>query len=689
MDTKYDAVVIGAGLGGLSAAAYLAKAGKRVLVLEHHAVPGGYAHEFRRSRFRFEVALHALDGVAPGGWSYGILKELGVLDRLRFRRLDPFYKARFGEEEIVVPADVFAYESDLARRFPHEASGIRSLVDSMLQVFLQVRRFTWDREMGLRLPPSEIASRYARMLDAMSVSWGEFMGRHIRDPRLQAIFSVLWGYYGLPPSRLNAATFILPWVSYHFFGGYYPEGSSMALSRALERAIVENGGRVTYRQTVNRVEVENGRAVAVETAKGLRVEADVVISNASAPDTMLKFVGREHLPDDYVRRVEDALSRPALSNLILYLGLNRDLSTEGWQAHEFFVADDYDIEKQYEAVMEGRFEDAGMVMAYYNLVDPTCSPPGTSILVVLTLAPWDYADQWGTGGNLERYHRNQRYREVKREAAEKLLARAEKLIPGLRDSIRFMEIATPLTNYRYTLNPAGSIYGSEQSVDNMYMNRLNETTPIRNLFLAGAWVMGGGMSAAMLSGRSTAKRALEYLDGTGATAPPPLEREVHREPAPPLSLPESPPEITLEAVGSGRKVNLGALSTSAVLVFHGTSNASEASKINAEIRAAYPLASEVFVANVVDLHGIPKLFRSFAGREMRKAYDKAAAALPAGLSPEEYVVILPDWDGKATKAFGLTGVEENPAIVVLKGGRVVGAAQGDALAERAVALLKS
>jgi len=210
MDTKRDVVVIGAGLGGLSAAAYLAKSGKRVLVLEHHAVPGGYAHEFRRSRFRFEVALHALDGVAPGGWSYEILKELGVLDRIRFRRLDPFYSARLGGEEIVVPADVFAYESDLIRRFPREASGIRSLVDSMLQVFLQVRRFTWDRELGLRLPPSEMASRYSRMLDAMSVSWGEFMGRHIHDPRLQAVFYVLWGYYGLPPSRLNAATFILP-----------------------------------------------------------------------------------------------------------------------------------------------------------------------------------------------------------------------------------------------------------------------------------------------------------------------------------------------------------------------------------------------------------------------------------------------------------------------------------------------
>ena len=108
-----DAVVIGAGLGGLGAAGYLAKEGHRVVVLEHHSVPGGYAHEFKRKGFRFEVALHALDGAGPGGWLHPMLEDLGVLDRVEFARLDPFYTARFPDYEITVPADLPAYLSEL------------------------------------------------------------------------------------------------------------------------------------------------------------------------------------------------------------------------------------------------------------------------------------------------------------------------------------------------------------------------------------------------------------------------------------------------------------------------------------------------------------------------------------------------------------------------------------------------
>ena len=698
---KYDVIVIGAGLGGLSAAGYLAKAGKKVLVLEHHTVPGGYAHEFRRGKYRFEVALHALDGAQPGGWAYPALSELEALDQVTFHRMDPFYTVRFPGREITAHADVTQYEGELIRHFPQEAAGIRQLVDAMLTVFFEVRRFMVDGELGIRPSMAQMPTRYPHMLAAMSQNWAEFMGQYIHDPELQGVFTTLWAYYGLPPEQLNAATFIFPWVSYHLFGAYYPEGGSMAMSRAIEATIKKYGGEVRYKQTVTKIEIEDGRATAVLTDKGLRAEADLIISNANPPDTMLKFVGREHLPERYAAKVEDALQKPALSNLVVYLGLERDLLAEGWPYHELFLAETYDPAEDYDNMVNGRFHKAGLVISHYDQADPGCAPEGGSVVTITALADWDYADQWGTGGDpaaldpkSETYYRkNPQYQELKQAAGDALIDRVETVIPGLREAIKYVEIATPLTNYRYSLNPGGSIYGSEQTVDNMYLNRLSEKTPIPNLFLAGAWVTGGGMSAALLSGRSVARRVLARMDG---------------KPAAPLMGVEGAGEqgsggagergdgggktslqsLTLTAVHTNREINLKAPGQTAVLVFHTQDTSDAAKAVNLAVRDQYPLAAEVMIASVIDLSGVPRMFRKIAESAMGKVYQKMAESLPAGFDPAEYLLMLPDWDGAATQAFGLSGVDKQAAVVVLDAnGNIAGVSQEKDLGETAVKIL--
>ncbi len=503
MQEHADAVVIGAGLAGLSAAAYLAKAGRRVVVLEHHSVPGGYAHEFKRRGYRFDVALHALDGAGPGGWLHPILDDLGVLDTVPLNRLDPLYALRVPDFEMAVPADLNEYRNQLVAMFPAEQGGIDSLIGAMRDVARDVGTYSRDRAAGVKVPQMEMPQRYPAMATAFMSSWADFMAAHVSDRQLQAVFSVLWGYLGLPPSQLSAGLYAMAWTSYHVNGGYYPIGGSQAISRAIERTILDHGGEVRYRQTVTKIEVADGRAVGVETDRGLRISADLVVSNAG-PGVVVEMVGREHFPDEYLQRVD--ADRPAVSNLVVYLGLNRDVAEMGWTHHEFFLSEDYDLDADYEAMLAGDFDRAGMVIADYTRSDPGCAPEGGSVLQLLTLAPWDYANVWGTGGCLDGYRRNPDYRRIKAEAGERLLVRAEKLLPGLRDAIEVMEVATPLTNYRYSLQPGGSIYGREQTVTNM-LHRHSPKTPISNLLLTGAWISGGGMSSAMGSGRTVASIA--------------------------------------------------------------------------------------------------------------------------------------------------------------------------------------
>ena len=508
---RADAVVIGAGLGGLSAAGHLAAEGRRVVVLEHHLVPGGYAHEFKRRGFRFEVALHALDGVGPRGWAHPMLRDLGVLDRVDFQRLDPFYTARFPDHEITAWAEMPEYLKELKANFPNEAAGIDDLFAAIGRIGHDMGRYLKDRRGGMRSSPAESMVRYPDMSAAFGRDWASFLDGYLADPQLKAVVSALWGYLGLPPSRISAGLFALVILSYHTGGAWYPQGGSQAMSRAIADTIVERGGEVRYRNTVTRIEVSRGRAVAVETDRGIRVEADVIISNASPLDTV-RMAGEEHVDEAYLASLIS--DEPALSNLVVYMGVDRDPIELGWPHHEYFQSESYDLEADYEAMVTGAFDRAGLVIAQYTDADPGCAPEGCSVLAVMTLASWNRADVWGTGGDLTNYSDSSRYQEVKAVAAEALLERVEGLIPRLRGSIVVQEVATPLTNHRYGLAPHGSIYGREQTVANMLVRR-SRRTPIPNLLLAGAWVGGGGMTAAIGSGRSaarTADRLLSELD---------------------------------------------------------------------------------------------------------------------------------------------------------------------------------
>lgn len=692
----FDVVVIGAGLGGLSTAGYLARAGKRVLVLEHHTVPGGYAHEFRRGHYRFEVSLHAMDGVAPGGWAHQPLKDLGVLEQVEFTRLDPFYVARFPEHTITAWSDIYDYEQELIGLFPHEKAGIRSLFDAMLVTYHEVNRLLRDRMAGRAPAVQSIPGRFPNMLRAMTISWGEFLGEHVTDPALKGVLSTLWGYYGLPPGQLNAAAYIFPWVSYHLYGAWYPRGGSMAISRALEATLNAHGGEIRYRQTVSHIGVEDGRVRTVETDKGLVVTADAVVSNANAPDTVLRMVGPAHFPDDYVARVTNAETNCSLSNFVVYLGLDRDLAAEGFDYPELFIFHDYDHDHSHAEVLRGNF-NRGLTITTHSLLDD-CAPQGGSVVNLFSLAPWDFADQWGTSGDLTDYGNNPHYLELKQALADELIHMAEAHIPGLRQSIKYIEVATPLTNWRYSLNSGGAIYGSAQSVDNMYFNRLQADTPIDNLFLVGAWAFGGGYSAALLSGRDTARQVVDRLAGRstgtyfGLGVPLP-ETNGDVETASPEAVVavahDHAPVVALVAAESGAAIDLAAPGRPLLLVCHTQDTADAGPAVNAAVREQFPLASQLVVASLVDLRGVPRLFRGIAKGAMKENYAAAVAGLPDGFDPADYVRIVPDWDGSITDALAVSEVNKTAALVlVAANGALVGRYQGDDPAAGALALLR-
>jgi phytoene dehydrogenase-like protein len=226
----------------------------------------------------------------------------------------------------------------------------------------------------------------------------------------------------------------------------------------------ERGGQIRYGALAAGIEFSHDRAVAVTTSDGQRLEAEVFISNATAPATMLEMIGRGHLPAGYVAQVANPV--PSYTIFNVYLGLNRDLFAEQGLAHELFYRGSFTTEDSQAAARRGDWARASVGVTDYTQVDPGCAPPGYAAVVLATVADWDHEDTWGTGGDLTDYQPNPRYLQIKKQMADSLIARADAAVPGLAGAIEFREAFTPLTNFRYTGNPRGAIAGYENTPEN-------------------------------------------------------------------------------------------------------------------------------------------------------------------------------------------------------------------------------
>ncbi len=505
MVERVDAVVVGAGLAGLAAAVTLADAGLKTVVLEQNSVPGGYVSSFERGPNRFDCQS-AVSGLAPGGGGYEHYRQLGIWDRLRLHRLDPLYVVRGPGRKIVAHADPVAYEAELLRNFPDQANQIRAYLDEARAVYRDIRRIGIDQDAGRDPTLEEIVARYPAMVQASVETWEEMMARHVSDRQVRSALGTLWFYGMLPPSRLAAVIGVGESGHYHEHGGWYPEGGAQAISGALVQSLRERGGELRCGQLVTGFDVEGDRVVAVTTDQGLRLEAGVVVSDASAPTTVLELIGREHLPADYVDRVERPT--PSYSTFTVYLGLDRDVPAEQGLTHQLFLNPSWDDDAALQAAQSGDWARALLMITDHTHVDPGCAPQGHAVVTLMTLASWDYQDTWGTGGDLIDYHANPRYLRLKEQAADALVARAANEVPGLADAIQYREAMTPLTNFHLTRNPRGAAHGYENTPANSGLGWLPNQTPITNLFLVGAWTNSGGMSPAVSSGLLTARQIL-------------------------------------------------------------------------------------------------------------------------------------------------------------------------------------
>ncbi len=532
---RFDAIVIGSGIGGLTAASLLAqRRGMQVLVLERHARLGGFTHAFRRpAGWRWDVGLHYIGQMDERHPARRLMDEV-TGGRVDWRPLpSPFERFVFPGLAMDQPAGREAWREALVARWPAERRGIdryfrevAAASNWMAPYLLAQGGPAWTRWPAAAL-------RWLGRGQALRTT-GEVLDGCVTDPALKAVLAAPWGDYGLPPS-LSAFAVHATVAAHYFDGGWYPVGGGEAIVAAARSVIEAAGGACLASHEVETVLVERGRAVGVRARRGqgrrepVEFRAPVVISDAGARLTYERLIPEESAPPA-LATCRDGLRRlPGATSMVqLFLGLKDSPDRLGFRGENHWLFDGIDHDALYarrNALAEGQASMA--FLSFPSVKDPTATAPTAEIV-----APLDYGvlAQWA---GRPWHRRGAEYETVKAGIADTLLGFVERHYPGFGDQVAYRELATPLSVEHFAAHPAGAVYGLPAVPARYRAGWLGIATPLPGLVLTGSDVAGHGIAGAMMGGVATAGHVLGGLGAVGIMASATRSGRSRRHPARP------------------------------------------------------------------------------------------------------------------------------------------------------------
>ena len=502
----YDAIVIGSGSGGLTAALAMARAGKRVIVFEQHYLPGGYSQSFMLKGFRFSPGIHYVGSLGPDGGLRRIYEGLGVANDLIFFELDPdgYDRVFVGDERFDIPKGKERFAERLKARFPSEAAGIDryfDLVSRMVDEMGYGATIHGLAEAAVALPTHMPTVLLHGMLPLSTL-----LDRCTDHPLLRAILSIQCGDHGMAPSRAPAALHA-GLQAYYFDGGCYPKGGGHHIPDTLMRHIRRHGGAVKLGVEVERILIEDGRAIGVRLADGQEIRAGIVVSNADPGVTWGRLVEPDHLPWRLRHRIEHL--HYSISTLSLFMAVDMDLRAAGLDSGNIWYSRTPDIDAVYSLadrqVLTGQEVIPGLFFNVTTLKDPSLRHDGLHTVEAITVASIDPFSRWQ---DTPPGQRPAEYAQLKADLTERILDAVECFVPGLRERTVFRTLGTPLTNQHFLHATRGGIYGTEKTVGNLGPFGFAVDTHIHGLYQCGASIIAPGINGVTTSGLQAAAAAL-------------------------------------------------------------------------------------------------------------------------------------------------------------------------------------
>jgi phytoene dehydrogenase-like protein len=477
-------IIIGGGIAGLCSAVYALRCGYRVEVLEMSNMAGGLATSWHRGPYTFETCLHWLVGSKPSGEFHAQWREILDIDKLTFINPEEFVRIEAENgENLTIYTNVNRLEAELISHAPQDEAAIRDLTHS-------IRCLSNFRVMD---PAGGLATNWLSIFDnlpllpqvgrLMKVSGKEY-ARRFSDPLLKSFFSV--GDIGKMPAV--AMVLSLAWMNDRNAG--YCIGGAQAIIRLIQAKIASLGGNIRFNAKVDRILVENDKAVGVRLATGDRIMADWVISAADGHATIFDMLGGKYCDRSVRKQYEE--KETFASYIQVSLGIARNFSGQPPMVTRILESP---------IQIDPATETSHVPFRFFNF-DPTFAPAGktavTSLLSTRNTEYWTDLSRRDPMG----------YDEQKTRVANEVIDVLERRIPGTREAIEVLDVSTPATVIRYTGNWRGSQEGWLVEPGASFRLLPNTLPGLSQFMMVGQWILPGG---GLPSGPMTARPAIKAI----------------------------------------------------------------------------------------------------------------------------------------------------------------------------------
>lgn len=494
MNASKDVIVIGGGIAGLSAAAHLAKMGKKVAVFEQHDKPGGYYTSFSRKGIIFDITAH---------WTIAheqvnqMLVGLGAppIAFVHHPNIGQYFGPD-GKNPILLVNSRERFERSIREAYP---SAKKELIDTLIDLSLRVEGEI--RGMQPQSPELMSLAEKALMMVQLPLKLRTVMkyGRMPGEEMLKVLFpgdelqGLRAALYMLAPIKNFSAIGMLLYIAFAIRGSaYQPEGGALKAAEAFAEAAARNGVELRYGKKVSSIQVERGHVRGVRLEDGETVEAGNVVSAADIRQTFYQLLEPGLTPADFRKKLENTPVSGTFA--IVSILTDMDLAPYGLDGMDAFYTNTADIN----AALTPDDPEHSLFSIQFPEFHEASRESGLSGIQLVAPASFEYREHWATGAL---YARSDEYRKLKEEFAGKMIVRAEKYLPGLSQHIVSMDIATPITLQRYTLNDLGSPVGWSYTSTQRWKQKVQF---IEGLYLAGHWVGPSGIYNVAISGKNAA-----------------------------------------------------------------------------------------------------------------------------------------------------------------------------------------